>query len=73
MGNWVIHIEGTGAHHNGNSSVDADFVARRAVEHLRLQGQTIEVATFTAGSRDDILPEPQVHVGAQSYTVTKDE
>jgi len=54
MGNWVIHIEGTGCHHNGKEDIDADLLAPRLVEQLQKQGQTIEHASFTSGGRANI-------------------
>lgn len=55
MGSWVIHIEGTGAHHNGRPSVDANEVMEDAILRLLKQGQSIETATFTSSGRDDVL------------------
>lgn len=56
MGNWVIHIEGTGAHHNGNSAGDANEKAKAFVYDLIGIGQNVESATFTSGRRDDVKP-----------------
>lgn len=55
MGNWVLHIEGTGAHHNGREESDADLLAPKLVEQLQKQGQTVESATFTSGSRQNVI------------------
>jgi hypothetical protein len=55
MGNWVIHIEGTGAHHNKDNPGDADKIAMKAVEDLFNAGQNIEHATFTHGGRDVLM------------------
>lgn len=54
MGNWVIHIQGTGAHHNGKPEVDADLAAARLVEELLALGHSVSVATFTAGGTQDL-------------------
>lgn len=56
MGNWVIHIEGTGAHHNNLADIDANEKAKEFVHELIGIGQTVESATFTSGSRDDVRP-----------------
>ncbi len=56
MGNWVIHIEGTGAHHNSNPASDANEKAKEFVHELLGIGQNVESATFTAGGRDNVLP-----------------
>lgn len=56
MGNWVMHIEGTGAHHNGNSAADANEKVKEFVHELLGIGQTVESATFTAGGRESVLP-----------------
>lgn len=60
MGNWVIHIEGTGCHHNSNPEIDADLLAPKLVKQLKDQGQTIEHATFTSGGRQSVLPAEDV-------------
>ncbi|HLA60950.1 MAG TPA: hypothetical protein VK626_01770 [Nitrospiraceae bacterium] len=56
MGNWVIHIEGTGSHHNSNPASDANEKAKEFVHELIGIGQTVESATFTAGGRDNVMP-----------------
>ena len=56
MGNWVIHIEGTGCHHNGKEEIDADLLAPKLVKQLQDQGQMIEHATFTSGGRKNVMP-----------------
>lgn len=58
MGNWVIHIEGTGAHHNSNAASDANEKAKEFVHELIGIGQSVESATFTAGGRDNVMPVP---------------
>ena len=59
MGNWVLHIEGTGCHHNGKPEIDADLLAPKLVEQLQQQGQNVEHATFTSGGRVNVLPTKQ--------------
>ena len=59
MGNWVLTIEGTGCHHNGKPEIDADLLAPKLVEQLQAQGQTVEHATFTSGSRETAMPAKQ--------------
>lgn len=46
MGNWKIEIEGCGAHHNGRYD-DAEAIAERAVNSLKLAGQTVGRAVFS--------------------------
>lgn len=55
MGNWVIHIEGTGSHHNGNAATDANEKAKEFVHELLGIGQNVEAATFTCGSRESVM------------------
>lgn len=62
MGNWNITIQGSGAHHNTDFPQDADRLAANFVNRLLAAGQTIESATFTSGTKEDLLPrapEPQ--------------
>ncbi len=54
MGNWNIHIQGIGCHHNVNNQTDADLLAAEFVEVLKKAGHTVEGATFTAGCKEDI-------------------
>jgi hypothetical protein len=56
MGNWAIHIEGTGAHHNGNAGTDANEKAKEFVHELLGIGQNVASATFTSGSSEDVRP-----------------
>lgn len=51
MGNWVIIIEGTGAHHNGDPKVDADLAMVKFVEELQDSGQHLDHVSFTYGGR----------------------
>lgn len=55
MGNWVINIQGTGQHHNGEHKNDADVLAKEIVRILREAGQNVEQASFTSGSRANLL------------------
>jgi hypothetical protein len=52
MGDWVITIRGTGAHHNGKPT-DAEAIAGEAVNRLIDAGQTLHDASFTSGSKLD--------------------
>ncbi len=54
MGNWNISIQGIGSHHNENAPQDAQRMAARFVEALAAAGQTIEVASFTSGGKEDL-------------------
>lgn len=56
MGNWNINIQGIGSHHNTDNPKDADLMAWDFVQRLKEAGHTVEHATFTAGSKTDILP-----------------
>lgn len=55
MGNWNINIQGVGCHHNGKPDIDADLAAADFVERLKLQGHTVESASFTSGGKTDLL------------------
>ena len=54
MGNWTLHIEGIGGHHNGIPS-DADALAKEAVKLLTDGGQTVTTASMTYGGSEDLL------------------
>jgi hypothetical protein len=54
MGNWNINIQGVGSHHNASNPEDADLLAADFVEKLKSSGHSIEVASFTHGSKEDI-------------------
>lgn len=54
MGNWAIHIEGVGCHHNG-ADFDADQIAKEAVRKLKEHGHTVTHAKITHGGEDDLL------------------
>ena len=55
MGNWNINIQGVGPHHNSNNIYDANSMARGFVRQLQHAGHVIEGATFTYGSKENIL------------------
>lgn len=59
MGQWVMHIEGTGAHHNGVDH-DADAMIKAFVQQLVAQGQNIQATTFTYGSREHVYATTKV-------------
>lgn len=76
MGNFVIHIEGTGCHHNGKEDIDADLLAPKLVQQLKDQGHSIQRATFTAGGTQDLLPKPEsirVHLAGVVTSEVMDE
>ena len=57
MGNWSIHIQGVGCHHNGDSlpdPKDARKAAGRFVKELKDAGHHVESATFTYGAKDNL-------------------
>lgn len=53
MGNWAIHIEGVGAHHN-DKDYDADAIFRKFVKELGEAGQSVIHASITHGGADFI-------------------
>lgn len=63
MGNWTITIQGTGAHHNKDYPGDANKMAQKFVEELKVAGQTVESATFTHGGREVFAPSPGYGIG----------
>jgi hypothetical protein len=48
MGNWSIHIEGVGPHHNGKEE-DSDAVFVETFNSLVAKGHTLTHASFTYG------------------------
>ena len=46
MGNWIINIQGVGAHHNGKPEEDADLAAVEFVAKLRRGRQLNWPASF---------------------------
>ncbi len=55
MGNWNINIQGIGCHHNNKPEIDADLAAKEFVKKLKDQGHTITEASFTFGSKEQLL------------------
>jgi hypothetical protein len=55
MGNWNINIQGVGCHHNNKPEIDAYLAMTQFVKNLKIQGHTIESASFTYGGKTDIL------------------
>lgn len=54
MGNWNINIQGIGPHHNEKRVDDAEKMAKSFVTELRRMGHTVQVATFTWGSMEEL-------------------
>jgi hypothetical protein len=56
MGQYTIVITGTGPHHNSphHHAIDADRVARDAIQALKAGGHTIVHAAITAGFTDPL-------------------
>jgi hypothetical protein len=54
MGNWNISIEGIGCHHNQQLETDANKMAAKFVQALKLAGHTVTKATFTHGGADNL-------------------
>lgn len=55
MGNFVIHIEGVGCHHNSNPEIDVDLLAPKLVDMVRKQGHTITHAVINTGGQQSIM------------------
>jgi hypothetical protein len=53
MGQWAIHIEGSGIHDNGKDA-DADAMLREFVDRLAVAGQRVQSATLTVGSTREL-------------------
>jgi len=51
VGNWVMVIEGTGQHHNGDDKDDADYLIKAYVKDLQRAGQRVHHASFTSGEQ----------------------
>ena len=54
MGNWNISIEGVGSHHNQGYENDANKLAAKFVQELKIAGHNISKATFTHGGCDNL-------------------
>ncbi len=54
MGNWHISVEGIGSHHNQNLEDDANKMAAKFVQELKMAGHTVSKATFTHGGADNL-------------------
>lgn len=53
MGNCLISVHATGAHHNG-SPHDIDRLAAEFVDKLKSAGSNVTAATITAGGEHDL-------------------
>ena len=77
MGNWNINIQGIGPHHNTNNAFDANQLAAKFVQELRAAGHNVQVAAFTYGSLEPLLPteNPEgyrvLHPGASASAPTQ--
>jgi hypothetical protein len=58
MGNWNINVQGHGCHHNRTNPTDANLLAAKFVQELKAAGHTIESATFTSGSKEELNLPP---------------
>ena len=54
MGNCVVSIHVTGAHHNGKP-YDIDQRAASFVEQLKADGHNVTAASIASGSEQDLL------------------
>lgn len=56
MGNFSIHIQGVGAHHNpGDNPQDADRMAAEFAERLKSAGHHVEHASITFGGKQELI------------------
>jgi hypothetical protein len=62
MGNWSIHIEGTGVHDNERPD-DADILLREFVNVLAMRGQSVQLATITVGSTRELTDANDMQTG----------
>lgn len=53
MGNCLISVHATGAHHNGQP-YDIDQLAAEFVDTLKAKGATVTAATLVAGGESDM-------------------
>jgi hypothetical protein len=54
MGNCIVSVHVTGAHHNGRPD-DIDQMAGRWVDFLKAHGHTVTAATIVSGGEHDLL------------------
>lgn len=54
MGNCIVSVHVTGAHHNGEA-YDIDQRAAAFVDQLRKDGHTVSAATIVSGGEYDLL------------------
>jgi hypothetical protein len=66
VGNWNINVQGVGAHHNADYHQDANRMASQFVQALIDAGHTVQSATFTSGSADNLLPVLEVETLAKA-------
>lgn len=58
MGNCIVSVHVTGAHHNGKSA-DIDQMAALFVDRLRASGHLVTHATVVSGGEQDLLNDLQ--------------
>lgn len=54
MGNCLITVHVTGAHHNGKRT-DIDQMAADFVDHLKAKGHAVTAAAIVSGGEHDLL------------------
>lgn len=54
MGNCLVSVHVTGAHHNG-VDYDIDQLAAEFVDKLKAKGHTVSAATIVSGGENDLL------------------
>lgn len=64
MGNWTMHIEGTGPHHN-DKEYDAEKMGEEFVKKLQ-RFHTVQSASITMSGRQSIMPKPEVEQNEES-------
>lgn len=60
MGQWVLVIHGTGAHHNENSAIDADIMASEFIQKIKDAGQRVTSGHFTVGTGETLPKLPKL-------------
>lgn len=62
MGNWALHVEGVGCHHNKDNSGDIDHLASEFVKLVKAHGHGNVKAVITYGGAE-VLPKPEKSSG----------
>ena len=54
MGNCIVSVHVTGAHHNGAEG-DIDQMAAKFADDLKAKGHTVSAATIVSGGEHDMM------------------